>query len=150
MELDRLKQSGAESSHAFVAMWFAPSRLPYYKAMKTAIEDAGYESIRIDFIPHLNRIDDEIISQIRQSKFLVADLSGQRNGVYFEAGFMLGLGRPVIFACANKSLKNVHFDTRQYNMIVYENAEDLKKQLQFRIEAVLGKGPIPAKSTAAS
>jgi nucleoside 2-deoxyribosyltransferase len=72
---------------------------------------------------------------------LVADFSGQRNGVYFEAGFMLGLGRPVIWVCEETDLKNIHFDTRQYNTIVYTGADDLRTRLQFRIEANLGKGP---------
>ena len=140
IELDRIAKSGSESSNAFVAMWFDPSRKKFFDAMNRAITDAGYLAIRIDFVEHINRIDDEIISQIRQSKVLVADLSGQRNGVYFEAGFMLGLGRPVIWACQKNQLEDVHFDARQYNTIDYESAEDLRKRLQFRIESILGKG----------
>jgi major membrane immunogen (membrane-anchored lipoprotein) len=57
---------------------------------------------------------------------------------------MLGLGRPVIWVCSKSDFAKVHFDTRQYNTIVYENTDELKKRLQFRIEAILGKGPIPA------
>jgi hypothetical protein len=57
---------------------------------------------------------------------------------------MLGLGRPVIWLCDKSDRENVHFDTRQFNTIEYTNAEDLMKQLQIRIEAVLGKGPNPA------
>jgi nucleoside 2-deoxyribosyltransferase len=141
IELDRITRSGSESTKAFVAMSFDPSRKKFYDGMNRAITDAGYLPIRIDFVEHINRIDDEITSQIRQSKFLVADLSGQRNGVYFEAGFMLGLGRPVIWACQKDELDKVHFDTRQYNTIDYMDADDLHTRLQFRIEAVLGKGP---------
>jgi nucleoside 2-deoxyribosyltransferase len=142
IELDRLQRANNNSSNAFVAMWFAPDRRIFFDAMKKAIEDAGYLPIRIDMVEHINHIDDEIISQIRQSKFLVADLSGQRNGVYFEAGFMLGLDRPVIWACEKTEIEKVHFDTRQFNMITYEDSEDLRKRLQFRIEAILGKGPL--------
>jgi hypothetical protein len=53
----------------------------------------------------------------------------------------LGLGRPVIWLCEKEDLKNVHFDTRQYNTIDYKDADDLQTRLQFRIEAILGKGP---------
>ncbi|MGD0521706.1 MAG: hypothetical protein ABSA48_10670 [Terracidiphilus sp.] len=140
IELDRIAKSGSESSNAFVAMWFDPSRKIFFDAMNTAITNAGYLAIRMDFVEHINHIDDEIISQIRQSKFLVADLSGQKNGVYHEAGFMLGLGRPVIWACEKDQLNEVHFDTRQYNTIDYTDADDLRKRLQFRIESILGKG----------
>jgi hypothetical protein len=141
MELERIVQSGGESMNAFIAMWFDSSRSEFDAAIHRAIADAGYVPIRIDRVEHLNRIDDEIIARIRQSKFLVADFSGQRNGVYFEAGFMLGLGRPVIWVCEKSDLENVHFDTRQYNTIDYMNADDLRTRLQARIEANLGKGP---------
>lgn len=144
-ELDRISKSGGESSKAFVAMSFDPSRNPFYDAMEEAIRSAGYDPIRIDRVEHVNSITDEIISQIRQSKFLVSDFTGQRNGIYFEAGFMLGLGRPVIWACEKGELDKVHLDTRQYNTIDYADADDLRKRLQFRIEAILGQGPKKTK-----
>ncbi len=144
-ELSRLEQSGAKSSNAFIAMWFDSRRAPFHIAISDAILAAGYTPIRIDRVEHINRIDDEILARIRSSKFLISDFTGQRNGVYFEAGFMLGLGRPVIWVCEREDLKNVHFDTRQYNTIDYTDADDLKKRLQYRIEAILGKGPVNPK-----
>lgn len=141
MELERISQSGAQSSNAFIAMWFDSSRLEFDAAIKQATRGAGYLPIRMDQVEHVNRIDDEIIARIRQAKFLIADFSGQNRGVYFEAGFMLGLGRTVIWVCDKKDLKELHFDTRQYNTIDYEDAADLQKRLQYRIEALFGKGP---------
>ncbi len=141
IELERIAKSSGKSSNVFVAMWFDPSRKTFFEAMNTAIRIAGYTPIRIDLVEHVNRIDDEIIAQIRQSRFLVADLTGQRNGVYFEAGLMLGLGRPVIWVCQKKELDQVHFDTRQYNTIDYTGENDLRTRLHFRIEAILGRGP---------
>jgi nucleoside 2-deoxyribosyltransferase len=140
-ELERIAQLSANSSNAFIAMWFDSSRLQFEQAINAAVTSAGYTPIRIDRVEHLNRIDDEIIARIRQSKFLIADFTGQRNGVYFEAGFMLGLGRPVIWICEKGELSKVHFDTRQYNTIDYSDAIELEKRLLFRIEANLGKGP---------
>lgn len=140
-ELNRIEQSGSESSIAFIAMAFSPDRNPFKEAIKTAVKNAGYIPIRIDEVEHVNKIDDQIIAQIRSSKFLISDFTSQRNGVYFEAGFMLGLGRPVIWVCDREDLENVHFDTRQYNTIDYKDAEDLQTRLLFRIEAILGKGP---------
>jgi nucleoside 2-deoxyribosyltransferase len=140
-ELERIEQSGAESSNAFIAMWFDSIQDEVNKSIQSAIVAAGYIPIRIDEQEHVNKIDDEIIARIRQSKFLVADFTGQRNGVYFEAGFMLGLGRPVIWLCNKSDLEKVHFDTRQYNTIVYDDLENMRSKLQFRIEAIMGKGP---------
>ena len=137
---ESISNLGGGSSNAFIAMWFDPSREPFERAISEGVANAGYRPIRIDRVEHLNRIDDEMIAHIRQSRFLIADFTGQRNGVYFEAGFMLGLGRPVIWVCEKTDLSNVHFDTRQYNIIDYSNAEELTRRLQFRIEANLGKG----------
>jgi nucleoside 2-deoxyribosyltransferase len=147
-ELDRVAKSGDTSSEAFIAMSFDKSRQPMEKAIAQAVEDAGYKPVRIDKIEHVNRIDDEIIARIRRSKFLIADFTAHRNGVYFEAGFMLGLGRPVMWVCEKDDLKNAHFDTRQYNTIDYLDAADLQKRLQVRIEAIMGKGPLSSPISA--
>jgi nucleoside 2-deoxyribosyltransferase len=140
-ELARIEQAGSESANAFIAMSFHPERDPFEKAISAAVRGAGYVPVRVDKIEHVNNIDDEIIARIRGSKFLISDFTLQSPGVYFEAGFMLGLGRPVIWLCQKKDHKNVHFDARQYNTIDYKDAEDLRTRLQFRIEAILGKGP---------
>jgi hypothetical protein len=140
-EVERIAQSGGESFSGFIAMWFDPSRAEFDKAIARAIESSGYLPVRIDRVEHTNRIDDEIIARIRQAKFMIADFTGQRNGVYFEAGFMLGLGRTVIWLCHKTQLDKVHFDTRQYNTIDYADATELERRLRIRIEALLGKGP---------
>jgi hypothetical protein len=142
LQLDELTRSENESSNAFIAMSFHPDRSPFEAAINNAVRGAGYNPIRIDRVEHINRIDDEIIARIRDSKFLISDFTSQRNGVYFEAGFMLGLGRPVIWLCEKSDLHNVHFDTRQYNTIDYTDAGDLADRLKFRIEAILGHGPL--------
>ncbi len=128
------------NKRAFVAMWFDESMNDYYKdGIKKAIEDAGYDPIRIDLKDFNEKICDEIIAEIRRSKFLVADFSGLRSGVFFEAGFAKGLGREVIYTVKEaykKELKE-HFDTRQYNHIVYNSPEDLRKKLYNRICATI-------------
>jgi nucleoside 2-deoxyribosyltransferase len=102
--------------------------------------------MRIDKKDHNNKIDDEIVSEIRRSRFLVADFTCEpekvRGGVYFEAGFALGLGLPVIWTCKHTSLDDLHFDTRQYAHIVWETPDNLYAQLRNRIGATIGDGPI--------
>ena len=65
-----------------------------------------------------------------------------RGGVYFEAGFALGLSIPVIWTCREDMIKHVHFDTRQFNHIVWTDADDLFTKLKNRIGAVSGDGPL--------
>ena len=139
-ELNRRERAGAESNDAFIAMSFSSDWASTGEAIALAVRSAGYRPIRMDQVEHSNRIDDEILARLRSSKFLVVDLTGQNPGAYFEAGFMLGLGRQVIWTCSREELANIHFDARQYNIIDYGDDEDLRKRLQFRIEAIIGKG----------
>ena len=136
-----------DSSQCFVAMWFDSSLNEVYeKGIRPAVEeDSGYSALRIDRREFLGKIDDEIIAEIRRSRFLIADAThgndGARGGVYYEAGFAHGLGLPVIFTCRNDMIDKVHFDTRQFNHIVWEKPDDLRRQLTNRIGSVLGDGP---------
>lgn len=153
--LEELQKGGRESSQVFVAMWFDSSMDDAYEnGIKKGIEDAGYKPLRIDRKKHNNKIDDEIIAEIRRSRFLVADFTFKpkdpdagklyepRGGVYYEAGFAYGLNIPVIYTCRKDMMRNVHFDTRQFNHITWKTPEDLRKQLKNRISAAIGDGPL--------
>jgi nucleoside 2-deoxyribosyltransferase len=140
--LEKLKSINADMQQGFVAMWFDPSMARVYEeAIDPGIDGAGYKPFKIDQKEHTGKIDDEIIAQIRRSRFVVADFTGHRGGVYFEAGFARGLGIEVIWTCREDHLNDIHFDIRQYNCIVWEenNLEKFRKRLQYRIESVLGR-----------
>lgn len=130
-----LERGAVESNQAFIAMWFDES--VSVKPFESAIEDAGYHPLRIDQKEHVNQISDEIIAEIRRSKFVVADFTGGRGGVYYEAGFAMGLGLPVIWTCRKDFESKLHFDIRQYNNIFWETEDELKKKLYNRIRAVI-------------
>ena len=146
---EELQKKSVDSSQAFVAMWFDSSMdAVYNEAIDPAIRDAGYEPVRVDNVQHNRKIDDEIIALIRRSRFVVADFTAgkpeePRGGVYYEAGFAYGLGREVIYTCRSDFVEKLHFDTRQYNHIVWEEGKlsDFRKNLQNRIEATIGRGP---------
>jgi len=134
-----LQRTGRDAKQAFVAMWFEPTMAPFYEeGFKPAIEeDKTIKALRIDRKDHNNKIDDEIVAEIRRSRYLVADFTGHRGGVYFEAGFALGLGLPVVWTCKKDHIDDAHFDTRQYNHITYETPEELRVKLLNRIRATI-------------
>lgn len=173
--LRKIKKPNLDSRLCFVAMWFTPETNDVFdKAIKPAIEfvELGetiprYQAVKIDNVEHVNDINDEIIAQIRRSRFMVCDLSGYRGGVYFEAGFAHGLGLEVIYTCRKDWTKEeiltdssgnevstlfdserrqiavkkegVHFDLAHRNRIEWEpdNFEDFKIKLENRIKAVI-------------
>ncbi len=130
-----------ERTQAFVAMSFSSELKPIWEGpIKNAIKKAGYNPYRVDAEPHIDRIDVKIIAEIKNSRFVVADVTEQKRGVYFEAGYAQGLGLPVIWCVRKDDLEKVHFDTRQYNHIVWEREDDLENQLYNFICAIIGKG----------
>ena len=155
IRLEEIEKPNQDSTKVFVAMWFDPSMDEVWdKGIKPAIAEAGYEPVRIDQKEHMNKIDDEIIAEIRRSRFVVADFThgkindkslskkkrGARGGVYYEAGFAQGLGIGVIFTCREDQIDDVHFDTRQYPHIRWSRPEELKNALKNRIPALYGNG----------
>ena len=142
------QETHVATTQAFVAMWFHDKMNDAFETgIKPAIEEAGYKPLRIDLKPDVNKIDDEIIAEIRRSRFLVADFThgdeGARGGVYFEAGFAEGLGIPVIYTCRKDMMDKLHFDTRQYAHIDWETPDELRDRLLHRIRARIGEGPGP-------
>jgi nucleoside 2-deoxyribosyltransferase len=143
--VESLQRVGRDSEIGFCAMWFNDEVLPLWTdAIEPAITDAGFDPKRVDFIHHNNRIDDEILAWIRRSRFLIADLTGHRQGVYFEAGFAMGLGLPVVWMVMDSDAANTHFDNRQFNRIEwsYDNLAEARGRLRDRIIATIGLGPI--------
>ncbi len=140
---DYLDQYGLdieEKVQVFVAMSFDGDMSSVWTdGIKPAIEQAGYRPYRIDQEPHSDMIDVKIMAEIKNSRFLIADVTQQNKGVYFEAGYALGLGLPVIWCVKEDDLKNVHFDTRQYNHITYETEDELKEKLYDFVCAIIGK-----------
>ena len=106
------QSANKDLSQCFVAMWFDESmKQAYEEGIEKAVEACGYKPLRIDQKQHLNKIDDEIIAEIRRSRFVVADFThdatkGVRGGVYYEAGFAHALGLPVIFSCKKDQEKS--------------------------------------------
>lgn len=150
---ESISKMNSPSNSVFVAMWFSLEMASVYEsAIKPAIEAkecGSYKAFRVDNHEHNNDITDEIIAGIKECRFLVADMTGYRGGVYYEAGFAKGLGKPVIFTCRKdwfdgeldsdkKVIKErIHFDINHQNIIVWEDPEDLKQRIINRIRATI-------------
>jgi hypothetical protein len=134
--LAELHRGDVNSNQAFVAMWFHPrTDVVFSDGIEPALDATGFKALRVDKKEFNHKIDDEIIASIRRSGLVIADVTGHRQGVYYEAGYAQGLGIPVIWTCWDKFLGKAHFDIRQFNHINWKDPEDLKERLINRIEA---------------
>ena len=133
--VDELQKNSSHGRSVLVAMQFGEATQPLREAIRKGVTDAGYVPVFIDEVQHNDFITPELLKQIRDSKFVVADLTHQNNGAYFEEGYAMGLGKPVIQLC--KKGKKLHFDVAQKNTIKWSTEEELPLMLCNRIKATI-------------
>ena len=139
-QLSQLEENGRNSKNCFIAMSFSedPRIVAIKESIKSALDKTKYNPIIINekHIDSDRTINDAIIAEIKRAKFVIADFTEQKSGVYFEAGFALGLGIPVIYCCEEEDFKNnSHFDVNHYPHILYKTPEQLRKGLIDKIRA---------------
>ncbi|MCH7411111.1 hypothetical protein MM239_17030 [Belliella sp. DSM 111904] len=130
----------SDSDICFIAMSFDSEMFQVYNDW---IEPAITES---KFIPYIVTdqhpdsdvtINDAILAGIKKARFTIADFTHHKAGVYFEAGYALGRGQKVIYTCREDEIGTAHFDTRNYQHLVWKDGADLKKKLMDKIEVFI-------------
>jgi nucleoside 2-deoxyribosyltransferase len=128
--------AGGVRGTCLVAMSFEPELTPFFEnVLSPAITAAGLRDLRVDREHHNDNINERMMADIRRSEALVADFTFHRAGVYFEAGFALGLDRTVVFCCRKDQFSKAHFDTRPYNHLLWteDSLDDFRKDLVARL-----------------
>ncbi len=142
---EELMRGITDSRKAFMAMEYGDPGLDEIvdNYFRPAVRLAGFELIRLDD-PDKQKaglIDDRLRVEIRTSRFLIADLTHDNEGAYWEAGFAEGLGKPVIYTCEKEKFKEMktHFDTNHHLTIIWnkDNPDDAARELKATIRATL-------------
>ena len=97
------------------------------EVLKPAVkEGTGYELLHMRDFGRAGIIDNIMRVQIRDAKFVIADLTHDNNGAYWEAGYAEGLGKPVIYTCKKKKFdeKKTHFDTNHCTTVPWSRDDD--------------------------
>lgn len=132
-ELDRK----IRSKTAFIAMkfrsndganyYFQDELLPKY--LVTAVKQTGFVlSNPLAEKPEAGNLHARLEVEIKNARFVVAELSHSNNGAYWEAGFAKGLGKPVIYMY-NKKIGNretPHFDVGSDQIVFWEEGQPEK------------------------
>lgn len=128
---------------AFMAMKFGDPSLEKIlcDVFKPAARKAGFDLFKLDDVPKAGLIDDRLRVEIQSSDFLVADLTHDNLGAYWEAGYAEGLGKPVIYTCERSKFEatKTHFDTNHHLTIVWDakSSEQAGEELKATIRATL-------------
>ena len=147
---EKLAKGGTAYRKAFMAMKFGDAILEgmLINGFKPAAAKAGFDLFKLDDIPKAGLIDDRMRVEIQAADFMVADLTHDNLGAYWEAGYAEGLGKPVIYTCERSKFEatKTHFDTNHHLTIVWDAAspEVACESLKATIRATL---PQLAKQT---
>jgi hypothetical protein len=140
---EELRRSSVPSRIAFMAMKFNDATLEKVMAecLMPAVAQAGFELRALNETQPAGLIDNQIRAAIRRARFVVADLTHDNNGAYFEAGYAEGIGLPVIYTCEQEKFtaKKTHFDTNHMVTIPWDinNLKDAANRLTATIRATL-------------
>jgi len=140
---EELKRGRRASRKGFMAMAYDNEDLDdvFHECFKPAVAAAGFNLQRLDEAPSAGLIDNRLRVEIRTSRFLVADLTGDNLGAYWEAGYAEGLGKPVIYTCEKSYFDEhkTHFDTNHHHTVVWDpdKLDDAAAALTVTIRATL-------------
>ena len=133
-EVEKRGQFGG--NYGFIAMQFGDTELDTFVrdvVKPTVKEDIGYDLVDMRDVSQAGVIDNIMRVQIRDAAFVIAELSHDNLGAYWEAGYAEGLGKPVIYVCEQKKFneKSTHFDTNHCTTVFWDrdNDENFKKEL---------------------
>ena len=128
---------------AFMAMKFGDDTLDdiFKNVFKPSALEAGFELNKLDDLPKAGLIDDRLRVEIQSSDFVIADLTHENSGAYWEAGYAEGLGKPVIYTCEKEKFENdkTHFDTNHHLTVIWneKSPQEAGEQLKATIRATL-------------
>ena len=127
--------------HCFVAMPYSEDVLPVFEAIRVAVEQCGYQPIRIDQQRFVGSIVKEIWEQIRQADIIVADLTGYNPNVFYELGIAHALGKPAFLAIQGPVPVRPPFDISEHRLCSYNSVASLSEQLKKYLPRALQSMP---------
>lgn len=107
----------------------------YERGVRPAVESLGLRCVRLDRSHFAGKISEQILREIRESYFVVADLTLARPNCYYEVGFAHAIGKPTILIARDPG--QVHFDIRDFNCLAYSSPGALQRLLRDRIEGTV-------------
>ncbi|MEN6578811.1 MAG: hypothetical protein ABFD90_20880 [Phycisphaerales bacterium] len=146
----KLKRTAPDSRKAFMAMEYGHSDLDglFQDVLKPAVKQTGFDLFILPEKPKAGLIDNRLRMEIQTSRFLIADLTHENAGAYWEAGYAEGLGKPVIYTCEKNKFETckTHFDTNHHLTLQWDSngSTEMVEELKATIRATL---PAEAKLT---
>lgn len=117
----------------------------YYRIIKKVLSVSGLEAIRGDEIVEPGDITEQILNEIRESLFVIADISIENDNVFYELGYAHALNKKTILISKNE--RDLPFDVSVFRTIMYDDSNErglsnMTNDLQNAIEHIYKKNDI--------
>uniref|UniRef100_UPI0040570042 hypothetical protein n=1 Tax=Acetatifactor sp. TaxID=1872090 RepID=UPI0040570042 len=124
-----------QKSSAFIVSQFGDNYDILYKdVIKPICEKMDFNPIRVDEVTTATMILDDIISSIKSSAVIIADISPDNPNVFYELGYAHAINKPTILLCERSCRSKLPFDISGFRTIFYDNTIGGKKQVEQRLE----------------
>ena len=132
------------SRNVFIAMAFTDNE---ERAVSPSIRDTiknvcttlKWNPTLVDETGYNDGVMDKVITLINESRFVIAELTHHKLGVYYEAGYAKAKGLEVIHCVQKSHMGKCHFDVKHLNLIIWETEQELEEKLTYRITSTLGR-----------
>jgi len=130
-------------ARCFVIQPFSPEFDRIYDTVfAPAISDAGMEAYRVDTEPHVSVPVENIEAGIKDADACLADISADNPNVWYELGFAIANGKPVVIVCSDDRPGPLPFDVQHRNILRYcyrpDDVESFRSDITGRLRRVHG------------
>lgn len=135
----------SERPKAFIVMQFSsPYNEVYSHVIKDVCDEFKLDAVRADEIYGPGIIIKDVIDRISRSQVIIADISPTNSNVYFEVGYALALGKPIILLAQRRGPDSpLPFDLSAFRVLFYDDSiggkPKLEAGLRSHLQEILGR-----------
>jgi hypothetical protein len=122
----------SERPKAFIVMQFSsPYNEVYSHVIKDLCDEFKLDAVRGDELYGPGIIIKDVIDRISRSQVIIADISPTNPNVYFEVGYALALGKPIILLAQRRGPESpLPFDLSAFRVLFYDDSIGGKPKLE--------------------
>lgn len=132
--------------HCFIIQPFDGGKFDkrFKDVFEPAVRDSCLEAYRVDRDPDVSIPIESIEKGIQSAAVCLADVTTDNPNVWFELGYAISSGKPVVIICADERTTKFPFDVQHRSIIKYSTEssgdfDELRKKIAIRITAIIKK-----------
>ena len=106
----------------------------YDEVIKPVCEELNYDPTRGDEVASCTLILNDIITSIRNSSVIIAEITPDNPNVFYEVGYAHALAKPTILLCEKGIRNKLPFDISGFRTIFYDNSIGGKRQIEEKLK----------------